>query len=310
VTGVTGFLGSRLVHRLLSCGWSVVGLLRPGGSRPVFAHSPRLAFVEADLSGGVVGHQARAALRDVSTVYHLAGAGLHEARPLSPGAIARTNVIGTLAVLDLVEAIGAVRLVHCGSGLEYGPGQHLNEDAPLRPVGSYAATKAAASLVVQAAASAAAVVILRPFTIYGPGDSAHSLVSQSIASALRGEDILVTPGEQTRDFIYVDDVVEALRLAGTAEAPSGVFNVATGTETSVRTLVEMIVEVCGSGRPRFGALPYRSGDPSRSFGDPGLAVRELGWSPQTSLRVGLERTVAWLADAWESSPRGATGAAP
>jgi nucleoside-diphosphate-sugar epimerase len=265
--------------------------------------------VEADLRTGVVGQEARSALADVSTVYHLAGAGLHETRALSPQALVATNVLGTLAVLDLVDAIGATRLIHCGSGVEYGPGQRLREDAPLRPAGSYAATKAAASLFVQAAASPAAVVLVRPFTVYGPGDSLQSLVGQVIASALRGEEILVTPGEQTRDFVYIDDVIDGFLVAGNLEAPSGVFNLATGKETSVRTLVESIVDVCGSGRPRFGALPYRSGEPSCSSGDPSRALRELGWTAHVTLGDGLKRTIGQLGGTPRPSALDVTAAA-
>jgi UDP-glucose 4-epimerase len=309
VTGAAGFLGSHLVRRLLESDFEVVGVVRPGGSVMPFADSGRLSVVEIDLDSGVVDSSQFEPLRNVSTVYHLAGAGLHEAQASDGRAVARTNVLGTFAVLDLLAAVDARRIVHCGSGLEYGPGRMLSESSGLRPASLYAATKAAASLVVQARVSPDRFTIVRPFTVYGPRDSPRSLVSQTIASALRAEEILTTAGEQTRDFIHVDDVVDALLLAGAPGAPTGVFNLATGRETSVRSLVELIVELCGGGTPRFGAIPYRSGEPSYCSGSATLARTVLRWQARIPLRAGLERTIAWHASSAAGSRKDATAAA-
>jgi len=139
------------------------------------------------------------------------------------------------------------------------------------------------------------VVVVRPFLTYGPLQTSEMLVPAAIRAALRGEDFAMTPGEQTREFNYVDDIVRGLERAGETEGIEGqVINLANGVEVRVADVVEKIYGLCGSkGRVRVGALPYRAGETMHFYGNGARAGALLGWRAQTSLEEGLRATIEW-----------------
>ena len=220
------------------------------------------SWVEADLTDLQTGEVAAGAGR-IDVAFHLAAVGLHEPRPRSAVDVVRENVLGTVALLELARETGAARVVNCGSGHEYGAGSRLSEDAPLRGTSVYGASKAAAWHLLDAGArrSGIPLVGLRPFTVYGPGDSPHALLGAAVAAAASNQPMEFTEGGQTRDFVYVDDVVDALVVAAShARAPGSIFNVCTGVETSVRDAVSLVFDLAGSeAGPVFGAKRYRAG---------------------------------------------------
>jgi len=226
--------------------------------------------------------------------------GLHEPYPRPPEEVMRTNVLGTLNVLRLAAALGARRVVHAGSGHEYGVGRHLREDAPLRPRSAYGASKAAAWLLASAFCrlQGLEVVGLRPFTVYGPADSPYGLVASVIAACLANAPLDLTEGRQSRDFVFVADAVDALVASAGPGADGEVLNVCTGVETSIREVVELIVDLAeGAAQPRFGARPYSDDELWSSSGDPTRARELLGWEATTGLREGLAASVASYRDA-------------
>jgi nucleoside-diphosphate-sugar epimerase len=229
-------------------------------------------------------------------VLHLAAAGTDASREFGEEGAA-VNLLGTLHMVRLAQAWGAERFVHAGSGFEYGSGESHREMAALEPVGAYAASKAAGSLAVQAVArqSGFPAVILRPFTLYGPGETGALVVSRVAAALLRGEPIELTSGDQRRDFVYVEDAAEAFLAAGVAVLPPGdAVNVCTGVAVSIRSVVVRIGRSLA--RPDlliFGARPASSRELHCNSGNPAKAEFVLGWRARTALDQGLQRTLTW-----------------
>ena len=294
VTGAAGFLGSHLVPRLIEAGASVCALDRPN------ARSwPRLENV-ADCLRADVDELAMpthdAALRGVTTIIHLAAAGV-VGELSDPREVVHGNIDGTMAVLMAARRLGA-RVVYCGSCFEYGSGERWTEDALPAPSTEYGAAKSGGWLLAQAFArrTGIEVVSLRPFTMYGPMEPPGRLVPSVVRRALSGQPIDLTPGDQARDFIYVEDVADAFVAAATRDAAvGGTFNVCTGSAVTVRYVVETILRSSGSvSEARFGALAYRPTEYKMLSGDPSRAERVLGWRARVSLEDGLNRTVAWF----------------
>lgn len=304
VTGAAGFLGSHLVPRLVAAGADVCALDQPGarGWRLIEGAGPVQAL-RADVRAlAEPAHDAT--LTGVSVVFHLAAVGVvgeaGDVRELVSG-----NVDGTLAVLLAAQRFGA-RVIYCGSCFEYGSGARWSEDALPRPTTEYGAAKAAGWLLAHAFArrTGLEVVSLRPFTMYGPMEPPPRLIPSVVRRALAGRDIDLTPGDQARDFVYVGDVVDAFLAAATTRAAvGGTFNVCSGSASTVRDVVRMVLACTGSpSAARFGALAYRRTELPMLSGDPTRAEQVLGWRAQVSLEDGLTRTIAWFRDVGAALP--------
>jgi UDP-glucuronate 4-epimerase len=209
------------------------------------------------------------------------------------------NVLGTQVVLEAALRAGVERVVLASSSSVYGhvASGRASETAPLAPRSPYGVTKAAAEhLGLAYAARGLAVVALRYFTVYGPGQrrdmAFHRLVGAALGGAgfaLRGD------GRQVREFTYVDDAVAATVAATAADVPPGwVGNIGGGDQTSLLAAIDLVEELSGRIIPieRIAAAP---GDPDRTAADLRRAARDLGWRPTTDLRTGLQRQLAWQA---------------
>lgn len=295
VTGGRGFLGGHIVRQLVEARAEVtVVTRRDGRGGPLGGMPDQVHVVRSDIRSLQIERLPRSQRPRI--VLHLASAGTDASAGFDDEG-ASVNLLGTLQALRVARSWGADRFVHAGSGFEYGSGEYLPETAQLAPVGAYAASKAAGSLAVQAIArqSGFPAVVLRPFTLYGPGEVGALLVSRVTAALLRGEAIQLTSGEQRRDLVYVEDAAEAFLAAGTAAMPPGdTTNVCTGIAVSIRSIAEHIgrsleredLLIFGAQQASSRELPCNSGDP-RKAGD------VLGWCARTSLERGLARTLAW-----------------
>ena len=295
VTGAAGFLGSHLVRGLLEAGAEVVAIVRPTSSLE------RLA--DATSSVELLSHDLETldpkASGPVDVVFHLAARGVDPKLDSGEEAL-RANVAITYRALELARESGASRFVCAGSCYEYGPGSFLHEDRVPAPVSEYGAAKASSVVVAHAYGRryGLPVVVLRPFTVYGPAEPEHRLVAGTIRALVEGRRPRVTSGRQSRDFVFVNDVADAFLCAATsAEATGETINVCTGTETTVREVVELAVGLSGSGlEPEYGAEPIRDTEVWSLSGDPQKARRILSWEAATPLREGLLRTLAAYRD--------------
>ncbi|MCX6026866.1 MAG: NAD(P)-dependent oxidoreductase, partial [Chloroflexi bacterium] len=209
---------------------------------------------------------------------------------------------GTRATLNLVRAAadaGVGAIVHLGSSLEYGHHRRpLSEKTPLEPTTFFGAMKAATTLLWQQAARGQSlpVVILRPFSVYGPWEGYTRLIPTAIAAALSGRSLhLTTPGYR-RDLVYVEDVVRACLQAAQAPHLRGeVFNISVGRQWTNEAIVRAVAAVCKVTIPvETGTYPAHESDTSYWVADCRKAARLLGWRPRISLRNGLERHLNWV----------------
>lgn len=298
VTGAGGFVGACLARRLVKEGAEVHVLTRPSSSNR-WRITDLLPFVREHPVSVLDEPGVRAVFRAVRphVVANCATVGGYPFQQ-DAGEIVRVNVLGTLNVLRAALDTGFDCFIQMGSSSEYG-----HKDAPMRetdslePVGAYAAAKGGATLLCQGLARACEVnvAVIRLFSVYGPYEEPTRLIPSMIRSCLEGRDPEVTRGEQVRDFVFTDDVVDLCMAVSRSPRVAGeILNAGTGVQHSVRHVVERIVALSGAVvRPRWGALPTRAFETTRWVADPSKSARLLGWRPATSLDEGLARTIAW-----------------
>ncbi len=299
VTGGAGFIGSNLVRGLLERGAQVRVLDDlSGGSRENLAGLD-VEVIEADvrdrdaLAGGVKG---------ADWVFHLAAVVAVTESMEAPVRTYEVNALGSLRILEAARQAGVERAVLSSSCAVYGDAEGpVAEAAPAAPRSPYAASKAAmeAAAGLYARAYHLPTICLRYFNVYGPRQSPTSdyaaVIPAFIAETLDGKGVTIHgDGHQTRDFVYVDDVVRANLLA--AESPRGVrgvFNVGSGESISILDVAEELQRIFPQAPPPVHG-PARPGDVRFSQADLTLAREALGYRPKIDFREGLRATVEWF----------------
>jgi UDP-glucose 4-epimerase len=229
-------------------------------------------------------------------VFHLAWQGVTGESRDAPEQVT-VNVAATLALCQTVAEAGCRVFVGLGSQAEYGPHDAmLTEETPERPRSAYGVAKLCAGMMTAKLSELAGVrhVWLRLLATYGPKDDDRHLIPTVIRSLLSGERSLLTLGEQTWDYLYVEDAAEAIyRVAASPEA-RGVFNLGSGRAATVRAIVERVRDLIDPTiELSFGAAPYAPGQLMRLETSTQRLRRATGWEPRVSLDEGLRRTVEW-----------------
>jgi UDP-glucose 4-epimerase len=309
VTGAAGFIGSTLVDRLLGEGHHVTGVDNLSAGCPAanlqsahrYKGRGRFNFVAVDVRYPELSDVVAASSPDV--VFHLAAQVDVRSSVDDPQHDARTNVLGTINLLEASRRARVPRIVYAASGgSRYGAPTTLpvTEDATVDPLSPYAVANVAGEFYMRAYASmyGLAPICLALANVYGPRQYPHG--KAGVVTVFGSAMIAGTPttiygdGSATRDYVYVDDVVTAFLCA--ADAPlttTGIFNIGTGVQTAVSELHRLIAAaVKVSHPPEFGEP--RTGEVRASALDPTRAAQVLGWKPDTGLLEGIERTVDWL----------------
>ncbi len=296
VTGGAGFIGSHVVDRFIRDGHAVAVVDNLSSGRRANVHRDATLHVcdirSARLADVVVGHRPQA-------VVHVAAQAAVARSVIDPVFDASVNLLGTLTLLEACRRAGVARVVYTSTGgAAYGETDVLPtpEDHPTRATSPYGVSKVTAEryLEVWTGLTGGRAISLRLANVYGPRQSPHGeagVVAIFTHRLLHGEPCIVNgDGEQTRDYVYVEDVAEAVALALARDEVVGVFNVATGTETSVNELYRRLSRLAGVDRaPVHG--PSRPGEQRRSVLDASRAKAVLGWSPAITLDEGLARTL-------------------
>lgn len=296
ITGAAGFLGSSLANHLAREGHQVRGL------DDLSTGDPQALSTDVHFTRGDVGDRPKlwTLLQEVDVVYHLAARVSVPESILYPRDYNAVNVGGTVALMEAMRDVGVRRVVLASSGAVYGDvgEQPLRETITPNPRSPYAVSKLAAEYYVRTIGALWGIetVSLRIFNAYGPGQhlpaSHPPVVPYFLRQALRGGSLVVhSDGEQTRDYVYVDDVVSAMVAAATAPKVNGmVLNVGSGRETGVRDLVNSVLEVTG-GDPEIIYNSQTSGGVSRMAADLSLAREKLSYHSSIDLEHGLRLTL-------------------
>ena len=308
VTGAAGFIGSTLVDRLLADGHVVVGLDNFATGRATnlehLADNPEFFFVDAD----IVAEDLVAVFQQnrPEVVFHLAAQIDVRHSVANPEFDASVNVIGTIRLAEAARRAGVRKIVHTSSGGSiYGaPASYpTSEAAPADPMSPYAAGKVAGEIYLNTFRQLYGLECshIAPANVYGPRQDPHgeagvvAIFSQALLSGKPTK--VFGDGSNTRDYVFVDDVVDAFIRAAGAAGGGQRFNIGTGIETSDLQLHSAIAAAVGV--PDAPELhPPRLGDLTRSCLDISLAAEVFGWQPQVQLSDGLRRTVdyfRWLA---------------
>jgi UDP-glucose 4-epimerase len=296
ITGAAGFLGSALANRLARTGNSVRGLddLSTGNAQ---ALSPEVRFTQGDINDRPTLWKL---LQDVDCVYHLAARVSVPESVLYPREYNTVNVGGTVTLMEAMRDVGVHRVVLVSSGAIYGeqPLQPLREDMVPNPGSPYAVSKLSAEFYVRTIGAlwGLETVSLRVFNAYGPGQHLPPTHAPVIPALLRqalcnGTMVIHGDGNQTRDYVYVEDVVDAMVAAATApNLNQSVINVGSGTEISVRDLVRHILDITGR-NPELVYNTQTSGGVARMCADLTRAQELLNYRSMVSLDTGLRLTL-------------------
>ncbi len=299
ITGATGFVGSNLTRRLLHAGYEIHLLVRPNYT------SWRVEEIRADVSLHEVNLEDEdATRRSVGNirpdwVFHLAAHGAYSWQT-DLSQIIQTNIMGTINLVNACLQTGFEAFINTGSSSEYGLKNYApSEETWLEPNSYYAVTKASATLFCRHIAQSQGIHLptLRLYSVYGPYEDAKRLIPTLIMRGLEGKlPPLVNP-EIGRDFVYVDDVIEAYLLAATQpnQEAGVVYNVGSGIQTSLRQVVETARRVMGiTVKPDWGSMPDRQWDTRVWVADNHKIKNELGWQPNYTLEQGLGLMADWF----------------
>lgn len=296
ITGGAGFLGTALSNRLARQGHSVRVLDDASTGDPARL-LPEVEFTNGDINDKPL---LWTLLQDVDCVYHLAARVSVPESQLFPRDYNLVNVGGTVTLMEAIRDTKVRRVVLASSGAVYGEQDNIpyKESAEVHPGTPYAVSKLAAEYYVRTIGAQCGVeaVCLRVFNAYGPGQRVPPFHPPVVPNFLKhaltnGSIVLHGDGSQTRDYVFVDDVVNAMVTSATASAvDQQIINIGSGVETSVRELARLVVQTVGT-KPEEIFNPHKSGGSDRMCADISKAYEKLNYLPLIPLEVGLRLTL-------------------
>lgn len=297
LTGAAGFIGSHLTRRLVSLGAKVNVLLHGEDDWRIRDLNNQISVFKCDIRNIEALRKIISRVKPQKAFHLAASINLRNDFDLLSDLI-DVNLKGTLNIAKCLSETGCDFLALAGSCDEYGRHSHVfKEDMKPDPLSYYSCSKTSSSLFCNVLVSHTpmAVATLRFFTVYGPAQDGKMFIPQLIISALKNKDMDMTGGKQTRDFIFVNDLVDACVSASLVQGISGeTINICTGISYGIKDAAEMVLELMD--RPiklNVGAVPYREQEIWTVYGDCSKANNLLKWNAKIDLKTGLKKTVDW-----------------
>ena len=299
ITGASGFVGANLARRLLANGHEVHLLMRPG-YQPwrIRGIQPHVQIHEVNMLDSPALRRLVSLIRP-EWVFHLAAHGAYSWQD-DLQAILDTNLHSTIHLLNACLRSEIQAFIHAGSSSEYGIKDHApaESEAP-EPNSHYAVAKAAATMYCQFVArrDTAPVTTLRLYSAYGPYEEPQRLIPTLVRHGFKGEYPPLVSPDIARDYVHVDDVVEAFIMAAihAPKNPGAIYNIGSGRQTSLREVVTAVRQVMNiSAEPVWGSMPSRKWDTTVWVANPDLALKEIGWAATLPFAAGFMQTVEWF----------------
>ena len=281
IAGGTGFIGHHLACFAMEMGieTTVLSLSPPADYRRI----KDVEYIQANLVDLVELHE-RLTLVSFDYVVNLSGYIDHSCFLMGGREVVNAHFNGVQNLLQLLDWKRLKRFVQIGSSDEYGglsaPQREGMREAPISP---YSLGKVASTHLLQMLhrTEGLPVVVLRLFLVYGPGQDDRRFLPQVIKGCQSGNSFPVSEGKQLRDFCYVDDIVKGILMALKSDTVNGeVINLASGEAVSIRSIIELVRKTVGRGQPKFGQVPYRSGENMELYADISRARERLNWEPE------------------------------
>lgn len=297
VTGGAGFIGSNLVKHLIENGNSVKVLDNfMSGYIANLEPFPSVQIIKDDVRDKSA---VEAAMHGVEVVFHLAASVGNKRSIDHPLIDAEINVLGTLQILEAARKEGVRKIVASSSAGIFGElkTMPIKEDHPVEPDSPYGCTKLCEEKLCLAYSKLYSIeaICLRYFNVYGPNqhfDAYGNVIPIFVFRMLQDEPLIIYgDGEQTRDFVHVDDVVQANIKAADSTGISGAFNIASGEGITINNLAKMIIKGNSSAKIEYG--PERPGDVRDSLADLSLAHQRINYDPTVNLEKGMEEYIEW-----------------
>lgn len=305
VTGAAGFIGSHLVEKLVSSGFQVVGIdsftnyYNPEQKRRNIAglmNQPNVTFYSAD----ILGEDLPSLVKDIDYCFHLAGEpGVRLSWGQTFQNYLRLNVLTTQKLLESLKSASLKKFIYASSSSVYGacdlPMKEINLPKPISP---YGVTKFAAEQICHAYWHNYKIptVALRYFTVYGPRQRPDMAFSKIIRSLEKGETFYIYgDGKQSRDFTYVDDIVEATISATKSDACGEVINTGGGSRANLLEIIEILQNISGR-KLKFEHSERQKGDPADTLADLDKARKYLNYKSKTNLEQGLRNQFQWFSN--------------
>lgn len=304
VTGAGGFIGSHLAERLCKEGARVRALVHYNalGSRGWLDYSEQSDEMEIVAGDIADADSVRQAVKGIDVVFHLAALIAIPYSYVAPASYVRTNINGTLNVLQAVREAGVERVVHTSTSEVYGTALQvpIREDHPLQGQSPYSASKIGADKIAESyfCSFETPVTTVRPFNTFGPRQSARAVIPTIITQCLAGRKVKLGSLSPTRDMNFVANTVKGFMLAAASHSAVGrTVNLGSGREISINDLAQLIAELTGAEieleSDDVRVRPENS-EVERLLADNQLAQELLGWTPEVRLEEGLQLTIDWL----------------